>query len=662
MSTVAPLPRPGFHLGSYPERSDRDPFWDATASIYRPDRAWARYHASLRRFRPIILEIEGHEHRLNKFSDVAFKAEAHRLSARLGRYGLTDNLKQHAFALIRVAAARHLGLRHHDAQLAGGWVMLEGKVAEMETGEGKTLTATLTAATAALAGIPVHVITANDYLAQRDAEFLHPLYQALGLSVAVASNGLSLKDRRRAYACDITYTTNKQIAFDYLRDRLTLKHQGAYLQRRLSELRGEQQDLVLRGLCFAIVDEVDSVMIDDARTPLILSRKVDTPDETTAYTRAMSLAGRLQEEEDFRVDPRQRQIELTARGLEHLRELAVSLGGMWKVSRLREDLTRQALTARYLFVRDQHYLIKNGRVEIIDENTGRTMPERAWEQGLHQMIEIAEGCRPTGRRETIARLSYQRFFRRYLRLSGMTGTAREVAGELWSIYRLPVERIPTHRPIRRVRLPARLFPDAAAKWQAVVGSAAELHAQQRPLLIGTRSVAASEHLSRLLTAAGLPHRVLNANQNSEEADIILHAGEPGRITVATNMAGRGTDIPLRFGAAALGGLHVIAAEPNNARRIDRQLFGRCGRQGDPGSFQTFVSLDDELMLHCIPMILLRMLTQLPLHPSGPAHWLGLGLLRLAQWSTESSHRRMRGELLRQDQEQDAFLAFAGQPE
>jgi preprotein translocase subunit SecA len=362
------------------------------------------------------------------------------------------------------------------------------------------------------------------------------------------------------------------------------------------------------------------------------------------------------------VDRREREIHLTESGSLRVAKLAASLGGVWAGQRRSEELVLQALQARLLFHRDDHYLVREGRVEIIDPHTGRLMPDRAWEAGLHQMIEAKEGCVITGQKETLARISYQQFYRRYLRLAGMTGTAREVARELWSVYRLRTVRVPTRRPLRRRECGERVYPSAEAKWRAVVARIDELHRSGRPVLIGTRSVVASEHLSRLLRQARLLHELLNARQDRREAEIIQGAGQRGRITVATNMAGRGADIRLGPGVAEQGGLHVIAAERSEARRIDRQLFGRCGRQGDPGSFETIGSIEDEIVTRGAPEILRRVLATFSRSPGSFAQHLCRALLSRIQRAVERRHARSRRELMKLEEYLQEALAFAGPSE
>ncbi|MDR7465539.1 MAG: preprotein translocase subunit SecA, partial [Armatimonadota bacterium] len=602
--------------------------------------------------------VGAHERAVGRMTDAAIRAAAGELRLRLRREGLAEEPVALAFALVREAAARTVRERHYDVQLIGGRVLLDGMVAEMETGEGKTLAATLPACTAALAGIPVHIVTVNDYLATRDAEWMGPIYRALGLSVGVIRHGLDPEARRAAYACDITYCTNKEVAFDYLKDRLVLGRRSTRVHLQLERLYAEgarSQRLLLRGLHYAIVDEADSVLVDEAKTPLIISGAGGDSLEREVYRAALRLAADLQADREYVIEGRERSVRLTPAGQVALAEAARPLGGLWAGRQRREDLVRQAITALHLFHRDKHYLVQDGKVHIIDEYTGRVMPDRSWEHGLHQMIEAKEGCPLTSQKDPLARISYQRFFRRYLRLAGMTGTAREVAAELWAVYRLVVVRVPTNRPVIRRSLGEHVFPGAEAKWAAVVRRVAVVHATGRPVLVGTRSVAASDHLSRLLAAAGLPHRVLNARQDREEAEIVAQAGQPGRITVATNMAGRGTDIRLARGVAELGGLHVIATERHEAGRIDRQLFGRCGRQGDPGSYELFASLEDEL----VTVYGGKTTRRLRAAVGGTSPATAARVVRGAQRAAERLHSRMRRDLLKLDEHLETALAFSG---
>jgi preprotein translocase subunit SecA len=566
------------------------------------------------------------------------------------------------FALVREVAGRSLGMRHFDVQLIGGLVLLSGMVAEMETGEGKTLMATLPACTAALAGIPVHIITVNDYLAKRDAEWMRPIYAAFGLSVGIVTQGMNPGDRREAYRCAVTYCTNKEIVFDYLKDRLLLGQRPGEIQIRLEQLYGgttRLNRLLLRGLTFAIVDEADSVLIDEARTPLIISGPVDNSFEQQIYAQALKLSEQLVSDDDYVIDYTKKSLDLTDRGKNHLKLLTEPLGGLW-ISRVqREELVRQALVAQHLFLRDREYIIRDDKVQIVDEYTGRTMADRSWEQGLHQLIETKEGCAITAQNKTMARISYQRFFRRYLHLSGMTGTAREVANELWSVYRLHVATVPTNKPVRRYAHPVRICRNTKEKWDELVKMIGQLHADGRPLLVGTRSVDASEHLSAMLTAAGLPHCVLNARQDKDEAAVIAQAGQKAQITIATNMAGRGTDISLGPAVKELGGLHVILTEHHDSKRVDRQLFGRCGRQGEPGSFQAIVSLQDGLFMGYNKTYFGRIARRWVTTEGVLARRIGSAYVSYVQRAAQRKHFHMRRDLMKLDEYIEKAVAFSG---
>jgi len=657
-----PVPRPGPVLGTYPERAlsrlgPLERLWDRSLGTLR-----GLAPAHTRRWQGIVRAVHRQAPALAALDGPALAAAVADARVALRRQGLSRAPCIRAFALVREQAHRVLGLTPYDEQLLGGWAMLRGRLAEMQTGEGKTLTATLPAATAALAGIPVHVITVNDYLVRRDAGQMGPLYRALGLSVGAVTADMDHAARRAAYACDIVYCTNKQLVFDYLRDRLARGGAGA-LRLRLDGLFGSAAvggRLLLRGLCFAIVDEADSVLIDEARTPLVISggAGADADPDPAVYRQALAAAAALREGTDFRLRRAEREVELTDTGRAALEESMDGLGRVWHNARQREELVRQALYAAHLLKRDTHYLVADDKVQIVDAYTGRLMRDRTWERGLHQLVETKEGCTLTPRNATLARISYQRFFRRYLHLAGMTGTAREVAAELWAVYRLGVALVPTHKPLRRHLLGERVHRDAGAKWRAVVARVQRMHAAGRPVLVGTVSVEASEQLSARLTAAAIPHQVLNARQDADEAAVIAAAGAPGQVTVATNMAGRGTDIRLAPGVAAHGGLHVIATARHEARRIDRQLFGRCARQGDPGSAEALTALDDPLPAQsrwCRPAALL------PCAAQGCAP-LAVWLERRAQRAAEGRHARVRRRLLQLDEQVGRLLAFTGRGE
>ena len=657
--------RPGVKLGHYPQRpvSDDGRFERALAGMVRavhPPPAARR--ASWRKFLRMV----------NSHSDVLADAGKNRLAEhienakrRLNNEGLTSGAIAQAFAVVRDVAGRELGIRHYDVQLIGGWIMMEGMMAEMRTGEGKTLAATLPACTAALTGIPVHIVSVNDYLVTRDAEEMGPIYRALGLTVGIITEEMDPDARRKAYACDITYCSNKQVVFDYLKDKIALGSGDPGLKLKLESLHSDQpriERLLLRGLYFAIVDEADSVLVDEARTPLILSAQSQSEEQVKVCRQALFLAGQMREGTDFLLHLRERNLELLDRGKERLKEIAEPLGGLWSGERRGRELVSQALSAKHLFLRDKHYLVRDGKIQIIDEHTGRVMADRAWERGLHQMIECKENVELTSNRETLARISYQRFFRRYLRLSGMSGTLQEVRGELWSVYGLGVVTVPTNRPVIRIQRPDITYRRAVQKWTAIVKRIRAVHQRGRPVLVGTGSVEDSELLSRLLKRVRLEHQVLNAHQDEKEAEIVACAGEKGRITVATNMAGRGTDIKLGPGVKELGGLHVISSERNIARRIDRQLAGRCGRQGDPGSCEAILSLEDELVGLYFSDQVKNLLSAFGRKNRPVPRWVSSILIGLPQRMLERYHRRVRRELLKVDDQRGKLLAFTGAPE
>jgi preprotein translocase subunit SecA len=581
---------------------------------------------------------------LQKLGAEALMAEAQALRPKLLRNGFRADLVERSFALTREACGRALSMRHHRVQLMGGLAMLEGWLAEMATGEGKTLTSALPACTAALAGLPVHVVTVNDYLAERDAGILAPAYALLGLTAGFCIHGQSPEERRAAYAADITHTPNKEIVFDYLKDKLAMGPRQTRAGQAIGHARGqERSSLLMRGLGLAIVDEADSVLVDEARTPLIISAEVEADDETrckAALDIARQLTGR-----HFVVLEDQRQVALTHSGRKHLGEVAPE-GSYWRIPRAREELIQQALSALHLFRRDEHYVIAEGEVQIVDEFTGRIAEGRKWERGLHQMIETKEGVAATNQRDARAKITYQRYFRRYLRLCGMSGTVRELAGEMRAVYALPVVRIPTHRPSSRQTMAPVLLSTAAQKWTAVAEAAGQMAAANRPVLIGTRSVAASEALSEVLTRNGLPHQILNARHDKREAEIIAGAGQPGVVTVATNMAGRGTDIHLAGGVSDAGGLHVILTEFHESSRIDRQLIGRGARQGDAGSWQAIVAREDDLFRRFAPAWLCAFA---PL-------WV---LRNFCQLLAEAANASARTQAQKQEARERDNLAFTG---
>ncbi len=658
--------RPGLQLGGYPERTVQNPNW-LDAFIGQIGRfITVRLHLQQRRMLRFVHQVDRAGELLVFLSDADFKRRIDALKKVLRRDGLADRHLAMAFAIVREVSARTLGMRHYDVQLMAGRVLIYGMLAEMETGEGKTLMATLPASVVALAGIPVHIITVNDYLVVRDAGQMSPLYHYLGLTVGVVGEQQEEHERRAAYAADITYCTNKTLVFDYLRDRLQLRNVQGAVSFRAEKLYAERACLdtvLMRGLCFCIVDEADSILIDEAGTPLILSQGGQISEKDAhVYQQAVQLARSLRPGEDFAVDEKRRQVNLTAAGKRRVIDAGKEFGGQWQMRTRCEELVSQALSACYLFNRDREYLVKDGQVMIIDDFTGRIMADRKWERGLHQMIEVKESCEISPPNEVLARISYQKYFRRYLHLSGMTGTARETAAELSAVYGLKVVKIPTHRKSQLQRQADQLYPTQAAKWRRIVARVIELHKQQRPVLIGTRSVADSEILGRMLEHAGLPHQMLNARQDKDEAELVAQAGQPGAITIATNMAGRGTDIPLASGVRESGGLHIIAAERNTARRIDRQLFGRSGRQGAPGSCESILALDDRIFSDFIPKVLQQLAARYDREPYPLPKWLTTLVMAYCQRKSEYQQRQQRKVLERIDEYLGKMLAFSGKAE
>ena len=651
--------------GLYPEKADARPGKLDLAWAGLQGRTSRMHRVSRRALERWLADVEAIAPEIRRLDVSNITERAAHIGVGLRRHGFQRSLVLQAFALTREVAGRHLGYRHHDSQLAGGWELVRGRLVEMETGEGKTLTATLPASTVALAGVPVHVVTVNDYLTERDAAQMRPIYESLGLTVGVVLEGMDPQGRQSAYACDITYATNKQLAFDFLRDRMTFAARRGDLQLRFeSVVRADARAgrLLMRGLGFALIDEADSVLIDEARTPLILSASQDGGEAGALFEQALKLAHELEADIDYTLRETESTVRLTAQGRTHIERLAAPLGGLWRGRRRREELIGQALAAWFLFRPNEHYLVRDAKIQVIDEYTGRVMADRAWGRGIQQLIEAKEGCPITGVREPLARISYQRFFRRYLQLAGMTGTVAEVQGEIRATYGLPSSRIPTHRPLRRRNLGELVHVNQSDRWAAVCDRIEVLRGQGRPVLVGTRSVAASDELSSVLNARGIPHQVLTARQDEDEAGIVARAGEPGRVTVATNMAGRGTDIPLGKGVVEAGGLAVILTERHDAGRVDRQLAGRCGRQGDPGSFEAMLALDDALLITFASAGALRLVRSMSGVGDALAQPIRRQVMAHAQKRAERLHRRMRKEVLRSDRQLADTLAFSGQME
>ena len=579
----------------------------------------SRNERLVRQLSKSVAKVNALEAALKDLDDAALQAKTAEFKARVAKGETLDALLPEAFAVCREGAMRALGMRHYDVQLIGGMVLHSGKIAEMRTGEGKTLMATLPVYLNALSGKGVHVVTVNDYLARRDAAWMGKLYTFLGLSVGVVYPGMPMGDKKAAYAADITYGTNNEFGFDYLRDNMALR----------------KEDRHQRGLNYAIVDEVDSILIDEARTPLIISGPGDESPELYVKVNKVVPQLRRQADEnadgDFWVDEKGKQVHLSEGGMEHAEALLRSAGILQGEDSLYAGHNiavvhhlNQALRAHALFQRDVDYLVRNGEVVIVDEFTGRTLSGRRWSDGLHQAIEAKENVPIQRENQTLASITFQNYFRMYGKLAGMTGTADTEAFEFNSIYGLEVAVIPTHRPMVRKDMPDLVFLNRKGKYLAVIDDIKERHAKGQPVLVGTTSIETSELISEQLKAAGIEHEVLNAKQHEREAHIVAQAGKPGAVTIATNMAGRGTDIVLggsleaelhaageideatkarlkaewqaRHDAVkASGGLHIIGTERHESRRIDNQLRGRSGRQGDPGSSRFYLSLEDNLM-------------------------------------------------------------------
>jgi preprotein translocase subunit SecA len=550
----------------------------------------------------MLLRIKSIEDRAHQLSDGDLRTEALSLRYRAKCGTAISELLPRTYALVREAAARHLEMRHFDSQMLGGILLAQSFAVEMATGEGKTLTATLPLCLRALEGKGAHLVTANDYLALRDAEWMRPVYESLGLTVAAIQSSSSRQERRQAYACDITYGSAKEFGFDFLRDRLTLRQTASQQWPRQTgfedlQIVGAFDGSIQRGLHFALIDEADSVLIDEARTPLVIGRSDGHHPEQAAacFVWAAQTAKLLQQPMHYALEVRSKTVSLSMEGQQAVRGRAKSpaLDG-FRLTELYSAVERALLVTHFL-LRDRHYVVRDGEVVIVDELTGRLGEGRKWRGGIHQAIEAAENIQITANNEFAAQIAVQQFFRLYDHLTGMSGTLRQSSRELSGVYRLPVVSAPTHRPCRRLTLPDLILATAEQKWAAIVKEVKSVHASGRPVLVGTRSIENSEHLSQLLDAAGIPHQVLNARHTASEAKRVACAGRQRYVTVATNMAGRGTDIILEAGVAELGGLHVICTEMHETARVDRQLAGRAARQGDPGSVRRFLALDDEII-------------------------------------------------------------------
>ncbi len=632
------------------------------------DAAW---HATIGRLRRLVPHHKIYLHYADKVSQIEDQLKGlsdGRLKRRLARLAIPFHLGRDsrkdrvlAAAAIREVIRRETGMRLFSVQIAGGLALYDGLLVEMATGEGKSITATVPAIMHAWRRRGCHIITVNDYLARRDAEEFQKVYAFADLSVGFIEQEMPAEQRRAAYNRDITYATNKDVCADYLRDQLQRPRSGLAAEnfRVVSSAYGDPW--VQRSLFAAIIDEADSVLVDEAVTPLIISGPARNEEQVHAYREAVDIARNLEAGRDYRLQPRFRSVELTSRGRGVLALHRAGLGGFWQSERRGEELICKALEGRHFYLRDRQYVIQDAKVVIVDESTGRLMPDRHWRNGLQQAVEAQESLEIQPMNEALTRISFQRFFRLYERLSGMSGTLGEARADLWHTYKRDVIRLPTNRPCVRRANGTRILATEAKKWDAIANELHLAHATGRPVLAGTRSVHASEQLSQRLTALGLPHRVLNARRYTEEAQIVAEAGKAGRITVATNMAGRGTDIRLDTQAQMAGGLYVIATELHESGRVDRQLAGRAGRQGDPGANIVFAALDDHLFFtHAPAMAKLaqRLAQRIALEDRAIPDFIARLLIYRSQSRSQRLAAAQRTSVALLDEQMDESLAFA----
>jgi preprotein translocase subunit SecA len=645
------LPRPGPVWGAHPMRPPQDT---------TPPRRGLRWPFGGNSPRRLAAAAEAQAMQWQRMTSEQRAAALAALRTGLRRDALAAPYIARALGIVSSCAAETVGWTARPVQYLAALAMLEQRMAEMATGEGKTLAIALAAAVAALAGVPVHVVTANDYLAQRDAQRLAPCFAALGLSVAARPGAEDDPARRAVYAHDIVYATAKDLAFDFLRDRQAARGHSD-LERVAAMLGGAPPPApVMRGLCLALLDEADSILLDEAEVPLILSRGVPQAARRAFLWQALALARQLDGARDFDIAPGDRHAVLTPTGEERLAVLAAPLGGPWQRARYRREAVQVALAGLHAYRRNEQYLVRDGAIEVLDEVTGRVAPGRVWSRGLHTVLAIKEGLSPPDETETVARTTFQRFFQRYWRLGGVSGTLWEARDELHAVYGVRVRRIPLHRPCRRKTLRSRHFNEPDAMFAAAAARAAEFSAAGRPVLLATDSVADSQAMSAELDRLGVAHRVLNALNDAEEAAIVAGAGRAGCVTVATRMAGRGTDIELDDVARQAGGLHALSCQHNPSRRLDRQFAGRAARQGEPGSTEAWICLrKSNQSLAPSRGNLGRCIEWLPAFASARL------VSTARRWSQSREERRrttLRRDLLKQDLEWERRLAFAGPPQ
>lgn len=643
------LPTPGPVWGPYPMRAGDDA---------APARRGLRGMAPMAYCRRIAHASQAPARQWLAAAPAERMAALAQVRAALRQHGLQGAPMARALGIAAAASQLSLNLAPRETQLIAACALLDNRLAEMATGEGKTLAIGLAAAVAALAGIPVHVVTANDYLARRDALQLAPLFAALGLQAATLADTPGEAERRVAYTQPIVYGTAKELAFDYLRDRQALGHQHPleYAAAGIGHAAPSAAPL-MRGLCMALLDEADSILLDEAEVPLILSRAVPHAARRAFLWQALALARQLVVARDFTVDPVDPLVQLLPEGERRLEHLADGLGGPWRRPRYRRDAVRTALAALHVYQRDTHYVVRDAAIELLDEVTGRVAPGRVWSRGLHTVVALKEGLTPAPETETVAQTTFQRFFQRYWRMCGISGTLWEARAELHGVYGARVLRIPLHRANRRIQLAQRRFADPQQLFDAAAARAAQLQAAGRPVLIGTDAVSDSHRLSQCLQTAGIAHQVLNALNDAQEAAIVAQAGHSGRITVATRMAGRGTDIEPDAHALAAGGLHVLSIQHNPSQRLDRQLAGRAARHGDPGSCEHWLLDTRAGGSAWTALVGLGTWNRIATLPGGA--WLA----RLpAAWKQHQEERRrmlQRRYLLEQDRQWEKRLAFAG---
>lgn len=652
------LPQPGLVYGLYPENHHDKDFFDTAFNTVR-DKLKPRATLPVRftRFAQAVIDRSD---KLVDCSEEEFAAAIHSCGALLKQHRFTDEGLLDAMALTRETIRRHLGVKTYPTQVIAARIMLDKSLAEMQTGEGKTYAIAMAALTSGLAEIPTHVITANDYLVTRDANQLRAIAERLNLTVGAVVAGMTPEQRAEQYASDITYCTARELAFDYLKDKAAGEVPRSDLHRRVQQLDPDyQQTPLLRGLCLAIVDEADSIFLDESYTPLILSKDGKNTVEAETYHEAYEISALLQKKRDFEFHPHTHKGRLTAHGRTQLNKHCEPLSGLWRNPHFREEVVVQALLARHTYRRDRDYLVKDGEVHIIDSVTGRIAEGRKWSRGLHSLIEIKEDCANTGQRHTLAQITYQRFFPRYLHICGASATLNDSRREILNVYALQVYSIPLHQQSLRTNKGTRVFLNREDKWRATVAATKRLQDSGRPVLVGTDSVGDSEILSQWFDRNNVPHRVLNARKDGEEAAIIANAGVAGRVTIATNMAGRGTDIKLSASARSSGGLHVICCQHNASKRIDRQLHGRCARQGDPGSFETILSIEDPVIQSLLPDGIRRWLRGFFDKQKALPSVLGLLIADIAQRIEERRFRQLRRQLRKQDVQLKKALGVSG---